>query len=91
MGFSDRGYYRSEPSNAFLQEWTGVLTVIVANIAIWVANQPDIPDAGAGAVDAVMVIGHACARRSLPVVSEVRGRELEPVVRLARNLGKVRK
>jgi len=38
MGFSDRGYYRSEPSNAFLQEWTGVLTVIVANIAIWVAN-----------------------------------------------------
>ncbi|MFM8434527.1 MAG: rhomboid family intramembrane serine protease, partial [Planctomycetia bacterium] len=38
MGFSDRGYYRSEPSNAFLQEWTGVLTLIVANVAIWVAN-----------------------------------------------------
>lgn len=38
MGFSDRGYYRPEPSNAFLQEWTGVLTIIVANIAIWVAN-----------------------------------------------------
>lgn len=38
MGFSDRGYYRPEPSNAFLQEWTGVLTIIVANIAVWVAN-----------------------------------------------------
>ncbi len=38
MGFSDRGYYRSEPSNSFLQEWTGVLTIIVANIAVWVAN-----------------------------------------------------
>lgn len=38
MGFSDRGYYRSEPSNAFLQEWTGVLTLIVANVAVWVAN-----------------------------------------------------
>ena len=38
MGFSDRGYYRTEPPNAFLQEWTGVLTIIVANVAIWVAN-----------------------------------------------------
>jgi len=38
MGFSDRGYYRSEPSNTFLQEWTGVLTLVVANVAIWVAN-----------------------------------------------------
>ena len=38
MGYSDRGYYRSEPSNSFLQEWTGVLTIIVANIAVWVAN-----------------------------------------------------
>jgi len=38
MGFSDRGYYRTEPSNSFLQEWTGVLTIIVANIAVWVAN-----------------------------------------------------
>lgn len=38
MGFSDRGYYRPESSNAFLQEWTGVLTIIVANIAVWVAN-----------------------------------------------------
>jgi len=38
MGFSDRGYYRPEPSNAFLEEWTGVLTLIVANVAIWVAN-----------------------------------------------------
>jgi len=37
MGFQDRGYYRSEPSS-FMQEWTGVLTIIVANIAIWVAN-----------------------------------------------------
>jgi len=38
MGFSDRGYSRSEPQNAFLQEWTAVLTLIVANVAIWVAN-----------------------------------------------------
>jgi membrane associated rhomboid family serine protease len=38
MGFSDRGYYRSEPSNSFLEEWTGVLTLIVANVAIWVTN-----------------------------------------------------
>lgn len=38
MGFSDRGYYRSEPSDSFLQEWTGVLTIIVTNVAIWVAN-----------------------------------------------------
>jgi len=37
MGFQDRGYYRSE-SSSFMQEWTGVLTIIVANIAIWVAN-----------------------------------------------------
>ncbi|MFM8495307.1 MAG: rhomboid family intramembrane serine protease [Planctomycetia bacterium] len=37
MGFSDRGYYRPEPST-FLEEWTGVLTIIVANVAIWVAN-----------------------------------------------------
>ena len=32
MGFSDRGYYRPEPSNAFLQEWTGVLTIIVEHL-----------------------------------------------------------
>ncbi|NDC53056.1 MAG: rhomboid family intramembrane serine protease [Planctomycetia bacterium] len=38
MGFSDRGYYRPEPSASFLQEWTGVLTIVVANVAIWVAN-----------------------------------------------------
>ena len=37
MGFSDRGYYRSEPSS-FMAEWTGVLTIIVANVGIWVAN-----------------------------------------------------
>ena len=37
MGFSDRGYYRPE-SSSFMHEWTGVLTIIVANIAIWVAN-----------------------------------------------------
>ena len=37
MGFADRGYYRPEPSS-FMAEWTGVLTIIVANIAIWVAN-----------------------------------------------------
>jgi membrane associated rhomboid family serine protease len=37
MGFADRGYYRPEPSS-FMAEWTGVLTIIVANIAVWVAN-----------------------------------------------------
>lgn len=37
MGFSDRGYYRSEPSS-FMAEWTGVLTIIVVNVGIWVAN-----------------------------------------------------
>lgn len=55
--------------------------------AIWLVNQPDIPDADV--VDAVMVTGRGCARHSLPVVSEVPVRELEPVVRLPRNLGKV--
>lgn len=37
MGFSDRGYYRSE-SSSFMAEWTAVLTIIVVNIAVWVAN-----------------------------------------------------
>lgn len=37
MGLSDRGYYRSEPPT-FMAEWTGVLTIIVVNVAIWVAN-----------------------------------------------------
>jgi membrane associated rhomboid family serine protease len=37
MGFADRGYYRSE-SPSFMEEWTGVLTIIVANVAVWVAN-----------------------------------------------------
>jgi membrane associated rhomboid family serine protease len=37
MGFSDRVYYRPEPSS-FMAEWTAVLTIIVVNIAIWVAN-----------------------------------------------------
>lgn len=37
MGFSDRGYSRSEPSS-FMAEWTAVLTIIVVNIAVWVAN-----------------------------------------------------
>ena len=37
MGFSDRGYSRSEPSS-FMAEWTAVLTIIVVNVGIWVAN-----------------------------------------------------
>ena len=37
MGYSDRGYYRSEPSS-FMAEWTAVLTIIVVNVAVWVAN-----------------------------------------------------
>jgi len=36
MGFADRRYTRSNPS--FLDDWTAVLTIVVANIALWVAN-----------------------------------------------------
>ncbi len=36
MGFADRGYYRS--SDRFRPEWTAVITLIVANVAIWVGN-----------------------------------------------------
>lgn len=37
MGFSDRGYsYDARPP--FMAEWTAVLTLIVANVALWVAN-----------------------------------------------------
>lgn len=37
MGFSDRGYsYDDRPP--FMAEWTAVLTLIVTNIAVWVAN-----------------------------------------------------
>ena len=36
MGFADRRYSRSNPS--FMDDWTAVLTILVANIALWVAN-----------------------------------------------------
>jgi len=37
MGFSDRGYSHDH-GRPFMAEWTAVLTIMVANIAIWVAN-----------------------------------------------------
>ncbi|MFM8709209.1 MAG: rhomboid family intramembrane serine protease, partial [Planctomycetia bacterium] len=37
MGFSDRGYSR-EPSQPIMADWTAVMTIMVVNIAIWVAN-----------------------------------------------------
>ena len=37
MGFADRGYYR-EPSHPFMADWTAVLSIMVVNIAVWVAN-----------------------------------------------------
>jgi membrane associated rhomboid family serine protease len=37
MGFQDRGYYRS-PASGFAADWSAVNTIIVANVAIWLAN-----------------------------------------------------
>ncbi|MFM9197201.1 MAG: hypothetical protein ACKOWG_15945, partial [Planctomycetia bacterium] len=37
MGFSDRGYSR-DPGQSLLADWTAVMTIMVVNIAIWVAN-----------------------------------------------------
>jgi membrane associated rhomboid family serine protease len=37
MGFQDRGYYRS-PGAGFSPEWSAVNAIIVANVAIWLAN-----------------------------------------------------
>jgi membrane associated rhomboid family serine protease len=36
MGFQDRGYYRRD--DAFAPDWSAVMTIIVINIALWVAN-----------------------------------------------------
>lgn len=36
MGFQDRGYYRRD--EGFAPEWSAVMTIIVANVALWVAN-----------------------------------------------------
>ncbi|MBL6832398.1 MAG: rhomboid family intramembrane serine protease [Pirellulales bacterium] len=36
MGFQDRGYYRRD--EGFAPEWSGVMSIIVANVALWVAN-----------------------------------------------------
>jgi membrane associated rhomboid family serine protease len=36
MGFQDRGYYRRE--EGFAPEWSAVMSIIVANVALWVAN-----------------------------------------------------
>ena len=37
MGFSDRGYSRDQ-GQPFMADWTAVLTIMVVNIGIWVAN-----------------------------------------------------
>ncbi len=37
MGFSDRGYSR-DSYQPFMADWTAVMTIMVVNIAIWVAN-----------------------------------------------------
>ena len=37
MGFSDRGYSH-DSHQPFMADWTAVMTIMVANIAIWVAN-----------------------------------------------------
>ena len=48
MGLYDRSYYRNEPA-PFMSDWTAVMTIIVANIAVWVTNfllasQPSLND-----------------------------------------------
>ena len=37
MGFSDRGYSR-DSGQPFMADWTAVMTIMVVNIAVWVAN-----------------------------------------------------
>lgn len=37
MGYSDRGY-SSGDSSTFMAEWTAVITLVVINVALWVAN-----------------------------------------------------
>lgn len=37
MGFSDRGYSRG-PAPGFMADWTAVVTLMVATIAVWVLN-----------------------------------------------------
>ena len=37
MGFQDRGYSR-DSHQPFMADWTAVMTIMVVNIAIWVAN-----------------------------------------------------
>ena len=38
MGFSDRGYYRFDNSYRSGSDWTAVITLIIANVAVWVLN-----------------------------------------------------
>ena len=38
MGFSDRGYYRFDNSYQRQSDWTAVITLIIANVAVWVLN-----------------------------------------------------
>ena len=37
MGFSDRGYARGS-ATPFMADWTAVMTIMVANVALWVVN-----------------------------------------------------
>jgi membrane associated rhomboid family serine protease len=38
MGFSDRGYYRYDTPYRSGSDWTAVITLIIANVAVWVLN-----------------------------------------------------
>jgi membrane associated rhomboid family serine protease len=38
MGFSDRGYYRFDNSFQRQSDWTAVITLIIANVGVWVLN-----------------------------------------------------
>ena len=38
MGFSDRGYYRFDNQYRPRSDWTAVITLIIANVAVWVLN-----------------------------------------------------
>lgn len=38
MGFSDRGYYRYDNPYRSTSDWTAVITLIIANVAVWVLN-----------------------------------------------------
>jgi len=44
MGFSDRGYYRFDNRYQSRSDWTAVITLIIANVAVWVLNLVGSPN-----------------------------------------------